>query len=100
MPEPLRFLIAESEPPQARESRRESVGRSSGETYVDTLRSLVPEAVCQRVKPADIDAFAGRHGVPAGSWQATESGWQARVRTDPRLGARFGPAFAQAMKRR
>ena len=56
MPEQLRFLIAESEPPQARESRRESVGRSSGETYVDTLRSLAPDAVCQRVKPADRDA--------------------------------------------
>jgi GMP synthase (glutamine-hydrolysing) len=53
MPEPLRFLIAESEPPQARESRRESVGRSSGETYVETLHLLAPDAVCHRVKPAD-----------------------------------------------
>jgi GMP synthase (glutamine-hydrolysing) len=53
MQKPLRFLVAESEPPQARESRRESVGRSSGETYIDTLRALAPEAVCHRVKPAD-----------------------------------------------
>ena len=51
--EQLRFLIAESEPPQARETRRESVGRSSGETYIDTLHFLEPEAVCHRVKPAD-----------------------------------------------
>ena len=49
----LRFLVAESEPPQARETRRESVGRSSGETYIDTLRFLAPGAVCHRVKPAD-----------------------------------------------
>jgi GMP synthase (glutamine-hydrolysing) len=53
MPKPLRFLVAESEPPQARESRRESVGRSSGETYVDTLCFLEPQAVYHRVKPAD-----------------------------------------------
>jgi GMP synthase (glutamine-hydrolysing) len=53
LPEQLRFLVAESEPPKARESRRASVGRSSGETYVDTLRCLAPGAVCHRVKPAD-----------------------------------------------
>ncbi len=29
------------------------MGRSSGETYIDTLRFLAPEAVCHRVKPAD-----------------------------------------------
>jgi GMP synthase (glutamine-hydrolysing) len=53
LPDTLRFLVAESEPPQARETRRESVGRSSGETYIDTLRYLAPGAVCHRVKPAD-----------------------------------------------
>jgi len=53
LPDQLRFLVAESEPPQARETRRESVGRSSGETYIDTLRFLAPGAVCHRVKPAD-----------------------------------------------
>jgi GMP synthase (glutamine-hydrolysing) len=49
----MRFLIAESEPPEARERRRESVGRSSGETYIDMLGELVPGASCDRVKPAD-----------------------------------------------
>jgi GMP synthase (glutamine-hydrolysing) len=53
MPEQLRLLVAESEPREARENRRENVGRSSGETYLDTLRFLVPDAVCERVKPAD-----------------------------------------------
>jgi GMP synthase (glutamine-hydrolysing) len=56
LPHQLRFLVAESEPPQARETRRESVGRSSGETYIDTLRFLAPGAVCHRVKPADSGA--------------------------------------------
>ena len=50
---PFRFLVAESETPQARRQRRESAGRSSGETYVDTLVSLAPGARCDRVQPAD-----------------------------------------------
>jgi GMP synthase (glutamine-hydrolysing) len=49
----MRFLVAESEPPEARERRRRSVGRSSGETYVDMLGELVPGASCDRVTPAD-----------------------------------------------
>jgi len=51
----LRFLIAESEPPAAREKRRESVGRSSGETFVKRLEDLAQGASCTRIKPADSD---------------------------------------------
>jgi GMP synthase (glutamine-hydrolysing) len=49
----MRILVAESEPPAAREKRRKSVGRSSGETFVTRLGQLVPQATCDRVKPAD-----------------------------------------------
>jgi GMP synthase (glutamine-hydrolysing) len=52
---PLRFLVAESEPPEAREHRRHSVGQSSGESYIATLRSIAPQAHCTRIKPADAD---------------------------------------------
>lgn len=52
----LRFLVAESEPPEARLKRRGSVGRSSGETYVEILALLAPGAVCHRVMPADADS--------------------------------------------
>ena len=45
--------MAESSPPEARDKRRESVGKSSGETFVDTLKRLAPEAECHKVKPAD-----------------------------------------------
>lgn len=58
MTAPLRFLIAESEPPEDREKRRRSVGRSSGEMYRDVLLSLVPGASCTRIMPADEDAAA------------------------------------------
>ncbi|MBB5711329.1 type 1 glutamine amidotransferase [Sphingomonas xinjiangensis] len=49
----MRFLVAECEPPQAREKRRESVGRSSGETYLEVLHKLAPGAECDRIKPTD-----------------------------------------------
>jgi GMP synthase (glutamine-hydrolysing) len=48
-----RFLVAESETQEQRERRRASVGRSSGETYLDTLRALAPEAACDFVRPAE-----------------------------------------------
>lgn len=49
----LNFLIAESEPPRAREKRRQSVGRSSGETYESLLEHIAPGAEWTRVQPAD-----------------------------------------------
>ncbi|QNE30694.1 type 1 glutamine amidotransferase [Sphingomonas sp. NBWT7] len=51
----MKFLVAESEPPEARDKRRESVGRSSGETFVDLLEALAPGSRIERVKPADAD---------------------------------------------
>ena len=53
MPHPIRFLVAESETSEARERRRASVGRSSGETYVDILRAITPDAACDLVRPAE-----------------------------------------------
>lgn len=49
----LRLLVAESETAEARERRRASVGRSSGETYKDVLRAIVQEAVCDLVRPVE-----------------------------------------------
>src|SRR4051794_17021113 len=49
----LRFLVAESETPDAREARRRRVGRSSGETYVDRLRAWEPGACFDVVHPTD-----------------------------------------------
>ena len=52
----LRFLVAESEPLEAREERRDSVGRSSGDTYLNILARLAPGVACDRIKPADADS--------------------------------------------
>jgi GMP synthase (glutamine-hydrolysing) len=63
----LRFLVAESEPPQARDKRRESVGRSSGETFVKRLGKLCEgAAACTRVKPADAHSEVPSVGDLAG----------------------------------
>ena len=59
----LRFLIAESESPADRDERRESVGRSSGETLIDVLLELAPGAACDRATPADAEADAPDAGA-------------------------------------
>lgn len=53
MPEtPLRLLIVESEPPATREERRNSVGRTSGETYADVLSAIAP-CRCDEIRPCE-----------------------------------------------
>ncbi len=46
-----RFLVAESETSEARERRRESTGQTSGESYIATLRSIVPDCRCELIQP-------------------------------------------------
>ena len=62
----LRLLVAESETAEERERRRASVGRSSGETYLDTLRAIVPGAECDLVRPAEEGARAPDRAALAG----------------------------------
>ncbi|MDN3567133.1 type 1 glutamine amidotransferase [Paeniroseomonas aquatica] len=61
-----RFLVAESETLEQREQRRASVGRSSGETYLDTLRALVPGAACDLARPSEEGAEAPGRDALAG----------------------------------
>ena len=49
-------LVAESETPDEREARRDSVGRSAGESYAATLEQMMPGVSIVRVAPADEDA--------------------------------------------
>ncbi len=48
-----RFLVAESETAAARERRRAMSGRTSGETLIDLLDTLRPDAACELVAPVD-----------------------------------------------
>lgn len=58
--------MAESETPEASEKRRDSVVRSSGETYLDILHKLAPGAACDRVQPADADTALTPGATSAG----------------------------------
>lgn len=66
MPKKPKFLVAESETPDARERRRRSVGRSSGESYLATLKQLQPDAECELVRPAEEGAAVQSPEVLAG----------------------------------
>lgn len=48
-----RFLVAEIETQENREKRRSSTGRSSGESYIATLKGIVPDAACEIVQPVE-----------------------------------------------
>jgi len=50
------YLVAQSELPEEREERRETAGRSAGETYRATLEQLAPGAKVALASPADHDA--------------------------------------------
>jgi len=63
VPDRLKLLIAESEPPEARDTRRAGTGRSSGESFVDALRDILPTALFHNVRPAE----------PSGAADAIES---------------------------
>lgn len=72
-------------------------GGISFDQWVAVSAGLVRE----RVKPADADAYAARHGgVASGTWRDAEAAWTAAMMADPRIGARYGAAFDAARKRR
>ena len=54
----LRFLVAESETEEARDRRRASTGRSSGESYAATLKLIDPDGSCEIVRPVEMDERA------------------------------------------
>lgn len=65
----MHILIAESETEAARDRRRNSTGRSSGESYVAALASIVPEARCEIVQPVETDE-RGRPSAALGDYDA------------------------------
>ena len=81
MNQPLNLLIAESETSEARQHRRESSGRSSGETFAATLVELQPGSTVELTRPVEegaaewsSDSLAGYDGVflsgsPLHAWE-------------------------------
>jgi hypothetical protein len=51
----------------------------------------------RRVAPKEHDEVAARdYGVPAGRWSAIQAAWQARIRSDWRVGVAYGQAYSDA----
>jgi hypothetical protein len=71
-------------------------GAVTFEQWVAVSAGLVRD----RVKPANVDAYAAQHGVATGAWREAEAAWTAAAMSDPRVGARYGAAFEAARKRR
>jgi hypothetical protein len=70
-----------------------AVGDVTLETYVDIQVGLILD----RVAPADADAYATRHGVPAGTWATVDGAWKARTMT-AEYATQFGALFSERMK--
>jgi len=75
------------------------LGERGGITF-DQWVAVSAGLVRERVKPANADAYAARHGVASGTWRDAEAAWNAAMMRDPRVGARYGAAFEAARKRR
>jgi GMP synthase (glutamine-hydrolysing) len=63
------FLIAESETEEARERRKQSTGRSNGESYVAALKEIAPDARCEIIRPVE-DGPASRPSAALSDYDA------------------------------
>jgi hypothetical protein len=75
-------------------------GGDPGEVTFEQWVEVSAGIVRDRVPPADHDAYAQAHGVAPGAWAPGEAAWKGRMLSDWQLGARFGEAFQQAVRRR
>lgn len=66
---------------------------------LDTWAHVQVAITQARTSPGDYDAYATEHhGIPAGRWTAIDAAWNARVRADWKIGAKFGEAYEAAQK--
>jgi hypothetical protein len=79
---------------------RADTGERIGGIDLDTLATIEVGLVRDRVAPADYDAYAQRFGVAAGAWAGTSAAWQAKIRSDWRLGATYGERYEAKRKAR
>ncbi|MBP8211513.1 MAG: hypothetical protein KAY11_18255 [Ilumatobacteraceae bacterium] len=75
-------------------------GELIGGISLDTLAAIEVGLIKERVAPADYDAYAQRHGVASGTWAATSAAWQSKLRSDWRIGAKYGELFEAKQKGR
>ena len=70
---------------------------AAGDVTLETYVEIQVGLMLDRVAPADADAYAVGHGVPAGSWATVDAAWKARTMT-AEYGTQFGALFSERMK--
>lgn len=75
-------------------------GERIGGIDLDTFVAIEVALVRGRVAPAGYDAYAQQYGVAPGTWAATSAAWQAKIRSDWRLGAAYGERYEAQRKAR
>lgn len=78
-------------PPEAEQEVLEGVD-------FDTWVRVEARLAARPVAPQEHDAVAASEGVAAGTWAAAQAAWQARLRSDWQLAARFGAAYDEALR--
>ena len=70
---------------------------AAGDVTLETYVEIQVGLILDRVAPADADAYAARHGVPAGTWATVDAAWKARTMS-AEYGTQFGVLFSERMK--
>lgn len=70
---------------------------AAGDVTLETYVEIQVGLILDRVTPADADAYAACHGVPAGTWATVDAAWKARTMTAEH-GTQFGALFSERMK--
>lgn len=101
---PLRTTAEPYQPTSSGDVRQQVDTADDGELIggisMDTLATIEVGLTKARVAPADYDAFAQRFGVTPGAWAATAAAWQAKIRSDWRIGAAYGELCEAKQKAR
>jgi hypothetical protein len=67
---------------------------------VERCASIDAALTKRRIPPGEYDEVAARdYGVPVGRWSTIKEAWQARIRSDWRVGAAYGQAYSDATRR-
>lgn len=69
-------------------------GDTIGGITIDTFAAIHAGLQHDRVRPADVDAYAVQFGVAPGTWSSVEAEWHAAIRADWRIGAAYGEAIS------
>lgn len=69
----------------------EPIAGVSIELYAEIVKAIAPHNYDQSLLPG----IAESKGIDAASWQRAHDGWNARIQSDPAVGAKFGQIYRE-----